>query len=259
VSGLHAFDGSRESGRDRNLIGALLKAHSLLSLFSHRRPERSTMELAEESGYPRPTVHRILSTMLDVGWVSKTEAGLWTLGPSLFRFGSLAADSFDIRRSARPYLAALASRTGDSSYLFVTHGERVLCLDRILGPGSVKVSMVEVGQTLPSRRGAAPRVLLAFDPVWEGQQDAAEDAELMAELDLIRKRGYALNLEELAAGICAVSAPVFDQSGSAVAAMSLGGLRERFSDERLPEICQQVVATAQQVSRNLGYKGEWPW
>lgn len=231
------------SARDHSSIAAIGKAVRLLDCFSNRHPELTVADLVEATGFARSTVYRLVGTLEEVGWLARTERGAYRPTLRLFRLGNVAANATDTRHVSRPLLSALSKELGDSSYLFVRDGSRAVCLDRLEGSHPVKVTLVEVGGSLPLAVGAAPRCLLAHDG------EAPDDRDLL----VVRQRGYDVNLEDVTPGFCSVGAPVLDGDGVAVAAISLGGIRERFGPDRLPSLIEAVVGTAGRISRALGY------
>ncbi|MCW2681277.1 MAG: Transcriptional regulator, IclR [Frankiales bacterium] len=241
-----------EPQRDHSSIAAIGKAVRLLDVFSNKRPELTVAELVELTGFARSTVYRLVGTLEEVGWLFRTEAGAYRPTLRLFRLGNIAANATDIRHVARPFLAAMSKELGDSSYLFVRDGQRAVCLERLEGPYPIKVTLVEVGGSLPLTVGAAPRTLLAYDDDSAGGS-GVNGSNLPPDLERVREQGYEINLEDVTIGFCSVGAPVLNRDGGAVAAVSLGGIRERFSPERLPTLVEAVVRTAQQISGALGY------
>ena len=79
-------------------------------------------------------------------------------------------------------------------------------------------------------------------------------SEFMKELDCVRSRGYALDLEECEVGARCVAAPVRNHTGRVIASISISGPVNRLSDDRLPELIKIVTEWAQ-LSRQLGYFG----
>jgi len=80
-------------------------------------------------------------------------------------------------------------------------------------------------------------------------------ANLRKELEQIREQGYALDQEEAVEGLRCVAGPVFDHNGRVIAAFSVAGPATRVTTPRLPEIARLVLATSQQISFRLGYRG----
>ncbi len=77
-------------------------------------------------------------------------------------------------------------------------------------------------------------------------------ARLREELEVVRGRGYALDDEEQAVGLRCVAAPIFDENGLALAAISLSGPKARMVDDRLDELGLAIRQTADEITRALG-------
>ena len=78
--------------------------------------------------------------------------------------------------------------------------------------------------------------------------------ELKKHLDTIRRNGYAVSDEEMIEGICSVAAPIFDHQGVVIASFSISGPVLRVTKERIPQLAAKVVAAAQEISGQLGYR-----
>jgi DNA-binding IclR family transcriptional regulator len=127
------------------------------------------------------------------------------------------------------------------------------------------MDILRIGGTQQLHLGGGPRALLAFREdeslptllrAGLEQPTAAslnDPAALTAALAEIRARGYAVSRGDVTAGVGAIGAPVFDASGRAVAALSVGGLLERVSVEREPFVASRVLDACRALSARLGY------
>lgn len=243
--------GATSTQRDHSSVAAIGKAVRLLDSFSNKRPELTVAELVQTTGFARSTVYRLVGTLEEAGWLARTDVGTYRLTLRLFRLGNIAANATDVRQVARPFLSLLSKELGDGSYLFVRDGERAICLERLERPNPIRVTLVEVGGSLPLSVGAAPRTLLANSD--DDELPAGVGRELSEDLARVCRQGYEVNIEEGTVGFCSVGAPVFDRNGRVVAAISVGGVRDRFTPERLPTIIEAVVRNAEHISGALGY------
>jgi DNA-binding IclR family transcriptional regulator len=75
---------------------------------------------------------------------------------------------------------------------------------------------------------------------------------LRKQLEVIRRRGYAVDDEEMEAGVCAVSAPICDRQGAVIAAISVPSPISRMTQERIPEIAEALKEAARAISQRLG-------
>jgi DNA-binding IclR family transcriptional regulator len=254
---------------EKSIVKSVFKALSLLEAFSPETPEVTVAELAQRTGIQKATCNRLVMTMMHAGWLMRVGNGRYAPTVKLFRIGSTAIGRLDVREAARPLLHDLANRFGDTSYLLVPDGPRVVCLDRVEGDYPVKVRVFDIGMSLPFHLAAAPLAILAHrdDLLAEIDEEAFASyteqtvtnlADLQRRLATIRQQGYSISSEDFWRGVAAVGAPVFNDEGVAVAAISVGGLVERFRPPRLDEIIQAVVEAAETLSEQLGHNGMRP-
>lgn len=249
---------------EKSIIKSVFKALSLLEAFSPETPELTVAELSERTGINRATCNRLMTTMLHAGWVQRVGGGRYAPTVKLFRIGSTAIGRLDVRDAARPFLLELAAQFGDTSYLMVPDGRRLICLDRVEGDHPVKVTNFDIGMSLPYSLAAPPLVILAhrddllakIDPNELGIQKNGIDISFDAfqqRLSAVRRQGFALSLEDYQVGVAAVGAPVFDKEGVAIAAISIDGIVARFEQPRRTEIIEAVVNAAAALSEQLGH------
>ena len=224
------------------------------------------VELARETGEPRTTIYRLLATMQPMGWVEETpRRGRYALGLQLVQLGRAAVEQEFERRVALPALRTLRNDTGLTVYLTVLRGLSAVCVERIDGR-EVLAFGLQFGGSLPLHAGAGPNVLLAFaEPGvrqrWrESVRERGEAVALtprtprtLGELDAVIKRvrtdGYAVSSETNTVGIAAIGAPVLDDQGRCLAAVSVSGLPDEvLSPRRQPTLIEQVQQAAQRIS-----------
>lgn len=228
-----------EHDQDKDTIASVVKAAKVLDCFSRSHTALSAAEIAEATGFSRAGVYRLVGTMEMLGWLRKGDNGNYRLGLKLVRLGALAGRGFDLGRELRPILEELSANLGDDSYLFVRTQGRALCVDRVVGDQPVKLTMIEVGQSLPPTQGGASLVFLAFGHPIPDVPGLDLDA-LRERLAKVRRDGYATNLEEMVSGVSAVSAPVLDENGIAIAAISVGGLSARYTEDHIAEVVREL-------------------
>jgi DNA-binding IclR family transcriptional regulator len=233
---------------------ALSTALDILGAFTDERPRWTLSRLATELNLPKSTAHRILSALERRGMLSRMSGEAeYRLGPKLIVLGGRALRAVDVRELARPELESISKRTGEDTSLECLVGWEVLLLHEergqsILGLGS------PVGTLWPAHATATGKVLLAHarEPLPEppgGLRALTEHTivswdEWNATLSEIRERGFATNMEELEYGYTAIAAAVRDQTGRAVAAISIGGPIHRMGNNRLPELIDTLQVAA---------------
>jgi DNA-binding IclR family transcriptional regulator len=222
-------------------VGVLDKAVAILSLLSEDGPA-SLARVVEGTGLPRPTAHRLLSA-LEAHHLVARAGGRYSLGSRLLGWGNKAV-GIGVVESARPALAALRDKTGESTQLYVREGDRRVCILSVERATGLKTT-VALGAILPLERGSAGKVLLAW-----GEDDSAKVEA--GELDEIRSRGWVESVAEREAGVASVSAPVFGPGGVLRAAVCASGPISRLGEHPGERLAEKVVAAAREIERALG-------
>lgn len=201
------------------------------------------------------------------------KTGHYRLGLKMFRLGSVVSKSMELVKQADPLLWNVAEETNETSFLQVADGNEALCLRRFAGKHQVRVFFMETGERSAFNCGAGQRVLLAHLPEWRWDEVVAHHTRRMTQYSLfnrdelerdrreIRDRGYAVSWEDVTLHACALGAPVRDATGAVVAAVSISGIVQRFSAERLPMLIRRIMEVGDELSRRLGYipgAARWP-
>ncbi|HEX9547390.1 MAG TPA: IclR family transcriptional regulator, partial [Acidimicrobiales bacterium] len=211
-------------------VGVLDKAISILDALQ-RRP-LALGDLAQRTGLPRATTHRLAVALERHALLGRNGDGRFVLGPRLAELARAAdAGRAHLDQAARPALMMLRDATGESSQLYVRQGDQRVCLLSLESPHSLR-TIVPVGAALPMSLGSAAKVL-------RGDPDAL-------------RRGWAQSVEEREKGVASVSAPVI-VDGTVVAAVSVSGPIERTSRQPGRHYASAVVDAARAVERTLRY------
>ncbi|KKM10592.1 hypothetical protein SY88_13075 [Clostridiales bacterium PH28_bin88] len=245
---------------------AVERAIEVLNCFSLEHPDLGISEIAAMLKLHKSTVHRILVTMELHGLVEQDlNSGKYRLGLKLFEWGHLVITQKDIIREAKTYLRELANRCRLTVHLSVLAGGEVFYLDK-LECSTALISYTNVGKRAPFHCTAMGKVLTAGMPGEELDRLVEEKGlqrytpntivlpeDLREHLRRVREQGYAVDREEIQAGLRCVAAPILNHEGKVVAALSASGLAADIPDERIPVLAKEVMETASKVSCRLGY------
>jgi len=248
-------------------VRAVERALQILACFDDEHPERGISDIAQAVKLHKATTHRIVTTLMSFGYIERAEDGQrYRLGLRLADLGYKVIRRMDLRTEAQPLLADLTRRLGETSDLCVYDRGQVLYLEVVQANHALTIAAA-VGRSLPVHATASGKVLLAHMPEQEREailsreldrhtpHTVTDPAELRRQLEAVRARGYAVDDEELEAGVRAVSVPVRNREGAVIAAMSIAGPATRLTVERLPDTAKELAATAAAVSRRLGWEG----
>jgi IclR family acetate operon transcriptional repressor len=236
----------------------------LLALVLESDAPRALAELAADAGLPKSTASRILGALERNGLVEQEGMrGAFRAGPVMARFAGRGISLRHLAELSERPMAALAEITGETINVAVA------------GPGGVEhVAQVDsrhylgtshwVGRRVPYHCSANGKVLLAFAAAGAvaGELEArtsrtiVEPARLAAELERVRRDGFASAVDELELGLSAVAAPVLDDSGRAIAALSVSGPTLRLSPRRIAELRPILIKQARALGEQLDQRTE---
>ncbi|HZP90128.1 MAG TPA: IclR family transcriptional regulator [Actinomycetota bacterium] len=221
---------------------------------------RSLGDLTRATGLTRATAHRLASALQAHGLLARAEDRTYRLGPRLLRLAASAVGDPLLRERARPALASLARDTGESAQLYVRSGDRRLCLDAVESSSELR-TIVPVGTLLPLTAGSAGKVFLAFASEPDRKRLLADlrrftsrtpsRAELLRQIETVRRRGWAQSMGERQAGVGSVSAPVLAPGGELVAVVSVSGPETRMRRGGPSGYAAAVVRAASEIERAL--------
>lgn len=243
---------------------ALIKGLALVELVAAVGPMRLA-DLVEKSGLPRPTALRLLEALRDHEVVQQTEAGAYVLGPRVAVWGQQYLEGLDLRAQAEDIIESLAAESRETCFLGVRDGNQVLYVAKADSPQAVRPA-ARVGSRNPLHSTSIGKALLAFGPeqlvepylqeplVAKTPRTLTDPDLLLAEFDLIRRRGYSTDDVENEDGVRCVGAPVRDHTGLTVAAISVAAPAYRFDLEDLPRLAPHVIAAADELSRRIGFR-----
>jgi DNA-binding IclR family transcriptional regulator len=229
-------------------VGVLDRSMTLLGLLADG--PRTLRTLAQASGLPRPTAHRLLVALETHGLVGRDRDGAFRLGPRLTELAARAGHGLDLGTIAAGVLARLHEQTGESVQLYLRSGDRRLCV-AARDAGTGLRDSVPVGALLPLDVGSGGKVLLAWSDD-AGRFPAADPAELAA----ARRRGWAASIAEREPGVASVSAPVL-RDGTLLGALCVSGPASRLGNSPGRRLAPQVVAAAQELA-SLAVAGRTP-
>jgi IclR family acetate operon transcriptional repressor len=252
------------NGDKKYVVRALARALRVLWGMAEHNDGRTLEELAQEHDINKPSLLRILRTLESEGVVLR-ENERYRLGPRVLDLGHGYLQGLELDAIARPFMRQLATATHQAVSLAVIDGLDVVYIafekaNRELG------ILGEVGGRHPANATALGKVLLAdqepadLDRLLEGRElprlthrTAVTRDALVAQLDSVRSKGYAIDDEERGIGIRCVAAPVRDAEGRAIAGISISGAIFHMTDDVLADHARKVRAAAGAISERLGY------
>ena len=248
-------------------ITALQRGLQLLSLVGNAAEAPTASQIARDSGLHSSTVHRFLSNLEGAGYLLRDEASHgYSLGPACISLGRAALNGLGVRRTCLPFLQELNRMTRESIHLTVRQNTMAVYVEKLEALEPLRI-VSQVGAMVQLHCSGVGKVLLAYE-----QEEAVREVlarleltrhtpstittmqQLEAELERVRKLGYALDLEENEPHIRCIAAPVRGEDGQIRAAFSVTGPAVRMTRQRLRELAPVVLQISQSISERLGYK-----
>jgi DNA-binding IclR family transcriptional regulator len=232
--------------------GALERAVGLLQCLGEQTADVTVAELASEAGMPTSTAYRLLSELEQHGLVQRGADSTVALGTRLVALGRTAEAGLQVRlvAPAATVMAELSAEVGETVILTAPCALEAIVLHVVETElHSVRLSYATFRRG-PMHRGASAKILAAYLEPGERQRllDAVGAPGLEAELDHIRRDGFAVTVEELDEGAAAVAAPILDRRGRLVAGLSIAGPAGRVAAD-VSATTAAVTTAARKVER----------
>lgn len=259
--------GSNNNTQNYRPTTTVLKAFNVLEFISNNQPVKPSV-IANRLGLTRTNVHRLLSTLMQIGYVTKEDSKGYRLTFKVFRLGSRVPLSQDLREVAKPMMVELSRRANENVYLTVLYGQMVIAIEEVKSSNPLSLNP-DVTYTYPIYTCASGKNFLAWITPEERERmykeitferrtpntlttvEALEDT-----LVTVRERGYATEINEFSDDLNSYAAPIFDYSGRVVANISISGPSIRATPEKLDGLVDALLETSRSISQQLGRSSE---
>ncbi|SDC90316.1 IclR family transcriptional regulator [Paraburkholderia lycopersici] len=246
-------------GDDARGAGVLQRAFALIRALGESQAEGSRVTaLAKTVGLTQATVHRLLQGLIAEGVVEQDEGTKrYRLSVDFFALAAQAGNPSGMRTLCRPALLRLCASLGDTIFLLVKSSFDAVCLDMCEGPFPIRSFTGDIGGRVALGVGQGSLAILAFQPEAEREEiirfnvprlrsyGVLDEVYLRTEIERVRKLGYAGRNTGVLEGMAGVAVPILDRNGCAVAALSVGTLAARLTEDRLPTIVELLKRQAQ--------------
>ena len=258
------------AGSDPLTVRALARGLSILSLFDIDHREWTIDEIAARTGLLRMTAYRMVRTLESADFlVRDTTTNQYHLGPAAISMAYVAEDYSDFVEHARPYLEELLAMTGESVTLAVPVDGLPVCVSilnsarpfqRQAAPGRIIGDLAAVHTKIFTAFGSSDRraAVLAQKRRAHTPRTVTDPEQLTRELERVVEDDVAFDEEGLYVGICSVAAPVRDQLGHVVAALSVVMPAGRFGPDERDHCVRAVKEVAASFSAYLGWNASRP-
>ncbi|MDY8138611.1 IclR family transcriptional regulator [Aquimarina sp. 2201CG5-10] len=235
------------------------KAFKILDCFSMDKLELGVTEIAKQMGTNKSAVYRMLATMEALNVIQQNpENGKYRLGLKLFELSQKVSIHKNFISKARPFMEELVKRAGETAHLAIYKNQKVYFLDKVVGRHDLQINS-QIGSEKPLHCTGLGKIMLAFAE--HNYQNIIHNLELetvtkntitdrrklITEIETIKNKGFALDLEENEIGLVCVAVPVFSTTGKFIAAISTSGPSARFNENEIQTYTGDLKQTAEQL------------
>src|ERR1700688_306829 len=251
-------------------VGVISKVLLILEALQGSSAGLGLKAICDLTGIHKSTAHRFLKHLEREGYLLRTEAGAYLIGPRLSQMSTRGNQGATLQAVARPILWELWKSTQETVNLAVLDQSTVLYVDVIESPHEFRLSsrvgtrrslhVTALGKApsafLPAEQRESALSTITFQP--STPKTILNLLQFRQELEKIRRQGYAVDDEEAVQGARCVSAPILNSDGEPVAAVSVSGPVTRVSPNQVAALAGAVCAAARAISAAMGFSQRDP-
>lgn len=255
-----------ENIKNVNTVKSIIKAFAIIETLD-QEGSLSIGELSKILSMDKATVHRLINTIKDLGYVIQNlETKKYSNSIKLFEIGQNVISKTGLFEAARPYIERLAEQTEESINLGIVRDNKIVYVDKKEGKSAIKVS-IKVGTSIPMHCTGMGKAVLSHMSENERERiidqieykryakNTSLDKEtLLRRLDKSRKLGYSIDNEEYVDDLISFGAPIFNYKGDPIAAISISFPKSRYDETDHGALYPRlVVDAAANISKQMGY------
>ena len=259
------------SARADNVAATVVRALGLLDVLVAEPRGLGLTAAAERAGLNKATAFRLLGALKRAEVVVQDpSSGLYRPGLKLVGMAEQVLQALDFRAIAHPYVERLAREVGHGVLAGVLEGGEVVYVDHVEGSAGLRVHrqvggrrsahVSSIGKAILAHLGPAEAEAVvracSFEPRTE--HTIVDRGAFLAQLDEVRRRGWALVRDEDVLGASSCSAPVFDRAGRVVGAIGIAGPSFTLRGEALERAVSLLLDACRAASGDLGYGATRP-
>ncbi len=249
-------------------LHSLDRAISVLEALSESDSPLSLAEICQRMGLHKSTAHRSLMVLERSALIERTQDNRFRLGLKLYELGNRAVEQIDLRARIHPFFRRLSMQVSETVHLSVLQKTKVVYLDKVEPNRRVCMSS-KIGTSNPVYCTSMGKAMLAFQAEETIEQIIAKikftrythktlytREMLLKALERVRRRGYAIDDEEIELGVRCIGAPIFNENHRAIAAVSVSGPSSRITSQSLPAIAKHLLSCCREISASLGMRAK---
>ncbi len=249
-----------------NMVKSTEKIFKILEELAKNNGKMKLKDLSSTLGYPPSTTHRLLNTLIELGYVEQDQhSSGYNLGVKILSLAASSLNGLDLGQVSYPHLCNLRDETGETANIAINDHNESLYIQKAESTATVRVFSL-IGKRAPLHATGVGKVMLADIPSEEVEEIIEKTGlpritdktittldALKEELQLIKDRGYAYDNEECELGAFCVAAPVRDYTGRVIASISVSVPTNRLNAQMRKKLIKGVTTESVKLSAKLGF------
>lgn len=247
-------------------LHSLDRAVSVLEALSESDTPLSLAEICQRMSLHKSTAHRSLMVLERSSLIERTGENRFRLGLKLHEWGNRAVEQSDLPSRIHPFSRRLSTLVGETVHLSILENTSIVYLDKVEPTHRIRLAC-RTGISNPVYCTSMGKAMLAFQPEKLLEQVIAKirftpfthktlrsREALLKSLERVRRRGYAIDDEEIETGVRCIGAPIFNEAHQPIAAMSVSGPSSRITAQSVPEIAEHLLRCCREISASLSWR-----
>ena len=242
-------------------------SHKLLQVLETALVQQRFTDIVEHTGLAKSTVHRLVATLVEVGFLSGDAEHGYRAGPRFMLLAGRVLTEIDVTRVAQPVVDRLVAEVDCTVHVGVRAGDEMVYVIRTDSSKPYRMRS-RIGLAIPMHSTGMGKAVMA---TWTDDQVAdyaartglpsrtaatvRDVASLRSVLQVVRERGFAVDLGENEDGTVCVAAAIFDSTGRATHGLSISSIALEHPGLSIEGLAPQAIAAAAEISRLLGAPG----
>ena len=250
--------------KGNNTVKSVVKAMKVFEKLVEKGSPMSLSSISKKVDLNISTVHRLINTLLELGYVKQDDKGHYGLGLHSYKLADISSEEFDLKQLVHPYLEQIVDSCNETCNLVIMEDFQVVYIDQVESTNMVRMFASEGSRGAAYCTGSG-KVLLAHLKEKKLQEyiettdfekftdnTITDPAQLKLELKKIKNQGYALDLEEKERGVRCVAAPFFGEDDKLMGAISVSGPCSRIARDYLEEaLIPLIKEKANEITHEL--------
>jgi IclR family acetate operon transcriptional repressor len=246
-------------------VRSVVRSLRILKYLSEEGSVRNLSSIAVAAELPTSTTHRLLTTMETEKFVRFDASQVeWQVGVGAFSVGSKFGQGRDLILLSKKYLQRLSTITGETSNIYIESNGVMVCLSQVESKHNIR-AITKVGGVINIHCSAAGKAVMAYRARSEvkailkvhGMKKLTENTitevnQFLSSLDEVARKGFSSDLEENLEGLSCISAPIFNEYGRSVYAVSVSGPSTRFKEINFSRVSASLLSIANEITNEFG-------